>query len=1292
MKDIGRNDPCPCGSGKKYKKCCWVSDQKLDKKKLKPDEPINNQLKSFLKTYSKIDLFKILGALQLIPKNHGKNVRFEELSSKILENACLDAPKVPHLEVEAFFSKYYMHHYLEDPISTFHTESIIFFYGNYIVFPGINVHGTRILNLYLEAIFVQKNSLPEEFNERVRNGVFLILALSDLVAKNSGLKRHGFEEDSDTLIKILVENELLKLKESVTFTIEKIQDIANHYRINRTAINDFIIESDSNAAIETEDAESPFITKPFFKTDQEIILVMPTAIVNCLLEFIIRVAKEMDCFQELLTCYFDYQWKKTREVLDSFGWKETTIELPLNPLNLNVNEKVFSFDNDKLAYVCLVRQSAISSHTKEESKHEQSPEEPIDAGEAFQNPMEEYDSRERKVIEYLEKLNKENKHKYFSLYIISEFGKDVFFLGGRTPEKENQSLSIGFCEIELLSHQANIDNLTLWKFAKAINIAQKRTQVTSFGGTLEAYAIYRDNHESFLPVNESVPDVTFVAIGNSIDLERSIIEKRDEHAALKFTDKGLVPIPVFRCRDYAPIYKQKEKIKLHLLLIECYQCPVWVTNYQAPSKEAKEFINSFTEAVVFWLYKMSADLFPYFNQFLNREPVEFQIYIEPQLLDSFKTDLIEEKPLVFTTDIEENRVKINIPFEIAFWLYCADNVGEQELMKSVLLGLRGYINQKEKSCKLEESNIKEIISKIMQPSNAKMILFNDSLNNPKLDSRMLLPFRAIQDYDISRTLECIVSWLPKSYKIPSQINTLVEKVKLCNKIVEGLIEQLDYRLKEFNAGELVKWLLHFHERCVYEKAIREIRIPAKIACFSDFNTEVEKFDQTYRDVTGTTLALRCLIEFVGSRPYYGTKWPNIDDIDELLAIVDQVIRWGMLSDSIHLGLENPDIGLLPSGRIGTTRQSSKELYKPFYKVKLEEEIFEYEKDFDFIMEKRNHELNDSSVKFLDKLNEAFIDEWGISWVQIKEFIWVLIAIGEERKEQVVEMDEDKLFTILSIKIPDFDKELIIGILTRITIPLREKIDKPPEGFDQSEIYPWKYNREISFLRRPVICIKLLDGNSYYYWSKRHLISSLENVIKLVHEGRLKASIPKGKLKLLLNKINLKKGKVFRDLVCEWLKKNSNLGVIDFEIEIKPNGHLNSPENLGDIDILAINDAEKKVFSIECKNTVEARIIHEMKTEIDSYLGKDGVSGKIIKHLKRDEYLKRNIHQIKEFVTHEPGFKDKVWSDIDKYVVISIIITSNEIPLPFITSHTVPFPIISFTRMKRMGVVILNEIS
>ena len=27
---VGRNQPCPCGSGKKYKKCCWLKPSDLE--------------------------------------------------------------------------------------------------------------------------------------------------------------------------------------------------------------------------------------------------------------------------------------------------------------------------------------------------------------------------------------------------------------------------------------------------------------------------------------------------------------------------------------------------------------------------------------------------------------------------------------------------------------------------------------------------------------------------------------------------------------------------------------------------------------------------------------------------------------------------------------------------------------------------------------------------------------------------------------------------------------------------------------------------------------------------------------------------------------------------------------------------------------------------------------------------------------------------------------------------------------------------------------------------------------
>ncbi len=36
MKEIGRNDPCPCGSGKKYKKCCMEKDEKAKKDNVIP--------------------------------------------------------------------------------------------------------------------------------------------------------------------------------------------------------------------------------------------------------------------------------------------------------------------------------------------------------------------------------------------------------------------------------------------------------------------------------------------------------------------------------------------------------------------------------------------------------------------------------------------------------------------------------------------------------------------------------------------------------------------------------------------------------------------------------------------------------------------------------------------------------------------------------------------------------------------------------------------------------------------------------------------------------------------------------------------------------------------------------------------------------------------------------------------------------------------------------------------------------------------------------------------------------
>ena len=43
MSKVGRNDPCPCGSGKKYKKCCMAKDEASEAGSDVSQEPADKQ-------------------------------------------------------------------------------------------------------------------------------------------------------------------------------------------------------------------------------------------------------------------------------------------------------------------------------------------------------------------------------------------------------------------------------------------------------------------------------------------------------------------------------------------------------------------------------------------------------------------------------------------------------------------------------------------------------------------------------------------------------------------------------------------------------------------------------------------------------------------------------------------------------------------------------------------------------------------------------------------------------------------------------------------------------------------------------------------------------------------------------------------------------------------------------------------------------------------------------------------------------------------------------------------------
>ena len=78
MKKIERNDPCPCGSGKKYKKCCTITA-----------EPNSGGIQSGMSTARNNSSMRIKGG-----------VRYDDISGKYIaivhiwdNDACLGSPK-----------------------------------------------------------------------------------------------------------------------------------------------------------------------------------------------------------------------------------------------------------------------------------------------------------------------------------------------------------------------------------------------------------------------------------------------------------------------------------------------------------------------------------------------------------------------------------------------------------------------------------------------------------------------------------------------------------------------------------------------------------------------------------------------------------------------------------------------------------------------------------------------------------------------------------------------------------------------------------------------------------------------------------------------------------------------------------------------------------------------------------------------------------------------------------------------------------------------------------------------
>lgn len=1241
---IGRNDPCPCGSGKKYKKCCINLDKEFEFAQPKPNKRENKTF-SFIESNNSHPLLNLIIGLQMQPNNHGKNVRMEELATHIVTN--LNSNPNGNLELfKQHLDREFASNYMEDIPENLFSENIVFYGGNYTVFSGIYGYAVEIFKNLTETIFTQKNDLPDEFKNQVYSGVTLILELGKILSTKFDVEGNIEGAQGDRKF-VYSSNEI-----DTSFSQDEINQICNEYKIDPRIINDFIVLANDTSFSNSDPDKNPLLKKPIIKFEDKYYFVLISSQVTVLNEFIIRLSNEYNCNQKLTELYHDKLWHEQWVACDKMGWQLTDIELPQNNTPTILKERVFQFEQNRLAYSCYV-------HNDKDEEY-------------FSDKNLDLDKRITEVITELKKNPSMKDHKFLSLVTYDCMGRNML-IGYGAPQKDELRLSFSMHQFNFLCSSEKWENLSLWKFAKSYEIFSKTTNSTSTD-TLDMYSIYKAKDDSFYFGDDARPNFLTVVPGEGSRLIKEAKIEKNNHGILSQIKGQNVFIPSTKYADYAPLYKPLNSLGYYAICLKTFDFPIWLVNRQVKDKSMTIQVRNFTEAIGFWLYKLKPEIAKILNPAISNY-LELNIILETKLFEETQTkEIVESKDENdYLFSLNDNILYFSIPFSKMKTFTGSNNFGEREMMKSILKAFNLV-----KGISFSEQEIESFIDKCIPLGQAKMILLSDSQKDPIVDGRWLVKPFYISDSEVDILLDEIPLLIEKTKKIPKNIESEKDKKELLNTATTLLLDLLNKEIQNFEFKFLLHALLELHETLVWKRERNKTMIPAQILCFGNLEGELKEVLEKDNKLVKTSLATRCLIEYIAAKPTKGSIKVSFDDIDRFLVLMHEIANYGFLSDAIRFKLANPTVGKLDSGRIGISREFFDEKLKPFAEANTKEEVDRYIENFDSrfeIADFSQEEKEPEDDKELREIDSAFLEDWGISFLNIYKFCFTSFLICIEKQSSTCSMNESEFIELIKNKAKIDEKEIIAGIEC-FSITQRDEYLKAPKGFNDSEVFPWKYNREFSFARRFIVKYENDKGEKILTWGFRNAISAQKQLEYLLFEGKLNNG---GKrIEKLLGTFRERKGKLYRNKVKDWLKTHPDLTVIDYEVKIDKNGHLVADKNYGDIDVLVHNKKTNTVYSLECKDTNKAKNIHEMKNEMDKYLGREEQKGMIQKHVERHNWLNANKDKLCAFLKIDQEPK-----------VVSFMLTSEVIPMTYIKAGALSLPTISFPELKNSGIKLLD---
>ena len=458
----------------------------------------------------------------------------------------------------------------------------------------------------------------------------------------------------------------------------------------------------------------------------------------------------------------------------------------------------------------------------------------------------------------------------------------------------------------------------------------------------------------------------------------------------------------------------------------------------------------------------------------------------------------------------ENETIIYLTPELFQYFVYIDNSREKEFIKQILQILDQVINENELDL-VFKGNYKK-----------KTIAINS------IEGAYMIPIENKNQIKISHSDENIIldeigEYLLSELKIDYGP---IEDGQIINKIVEKLYIDLRTKISLYNKEEILKILYFQYECSIANLYMSATYYPNNIACYEE---HIDEIREQYNELNKNCVALKFLIELESSLNSTGLKEVGQYDLEFMLAISYEIVQWVYIGDLVHYRMLESPIKLLNSKRIGFAQDIMHRAGRAMFTVR-DENMSPKGKE----NAKRLSKYMSNIMEFSeDKFEIAFRDEFQYTFQEFKEVVRFLLENAEKDDQylnRIIEINVSECIEQLKHKV---GKEIILKILDRLSLQEREDYLKPPKPYVLEDVYPWRFNRELSLSRRPLI---IYSGEIIYGY--RVLLNSVKFLFRLICSARFKAK--SSKMKEYISKIENDKGRRFNDAVYNVISENKDI--------------------------------------------------------------------------------------------------------------------------------------------------------